>query len=269
MTKPRMISGSKNLRYLSFGTRTYAEKPVIARARGWWEFEFIFNGRARPTGVDSSTPEGDKPRLYIFHPDSPHGWTDDDGGFSEIFVVHFSDVPDELKETIQPTKPIHVELDAANVRRMASRLQEVHNATIADDMLTSLKLHQLLVEMTILALGKKGDAHPPVEPADKVARAIHWLEENIGEGPSVEDAARAVGISAAHLRRLFSKAGIPSPQAELTRLRLAAAKRCLKEGWKQEKIAAFLGFSEASAFARAFRDASGQTPGGWLAQNRG
>ncbi|WP_332835123.1 helix-turn-helix transcriptional regulator [Geminisphaera colitermitum] len=74
-------------------------------------------------------------------------------------------------------------------------------------------------------------------------------------------AARAVGCSASHLRRLFHKAGHPSPRCVLQRMRLEAAAECLALDWPQKKVAEYLGFSEPSAFARAFTRHFGSPPG--------
>lgn len=263
-----MTSGSANLRYISRGMRTYGEKPVVAWPRGCWEFEFILKGRARPTGVECPATKANTPRLYVFHPDSPHGWTDEDHAYSEIFVIQFHQVPAELVATATPTKPILIELDDPDRRRVLARLDEVWEGSRSSSPRTSLKLHQLLVEMSLLAVGQQDDAPARSTPTDKVFRAINWFEEKLGENPTVEDAAKTVGVSAAHLRRLFAEAGRRSPQEELTRLRLDMAQRCLRAGWKQDAIAHFLGFSETSAFARAFRNDCGLPPGAWLANNK-
>jgi AraC-like DNA-binding protein len=256
------------LAYLSRGMRTYGSRPIIEWARGRWEFEFIFKGRARPTGVEYPLLVVNKPRVYVFHPDSPHGWTDDEDGVSEVFVVQFHEVPEELAERISPTKPILLILEDADRRRMAARLQEVWDEAGTNSVRTSLRLHQLLVDMVLLVVGNQEGGGVRSDPTDKISRAIHWFEENIGEQPTVEDAARAVGVSAAHLRRLFAGSGRPSPQAELTRIRMEAAQRCLIAGWKQEAISQFLGFSEVSAFARAFRNDCGSAPRRWLRENQ-
>jgi transcriptional regulator GlxA family with amidase domain len=104
---------------------------------------------------------------------------------------------------------------------------------------------------------------------DRVERALHWFEENIGENPATEDMARAAGVSLAHLRRLFAAAGKDSPKAECTRLRMALARRCLRDGWKLERIASYLGYSEASAFSRAFSESCGSSPREWLKRESG
>lgn len=259
-----MISGLKNLGYLASGVRTYGEQPVLSRVRERWEFQFIFRGRARPTEVECGFSEGSGPRLYVSHPESPHGWTDDRGGISEVFVVQYLEVPDELIGQIKPTKPIVIDLDEAVAERMMRRCEEARRAVAAGDVQASLFFQRLLMELTTVALSRAVDQARKVDATDKVVRAMNWFEENVAGAPTVQDAARAVGLSAAHMRRLFAEAGRPSPQAELARLRMDAAKRCLVEGWEQKAVAELLGFSEPSAFARAFRDYEGVPPGKWV-----
>lgn len=263
-----MIGGFANLRYISRGMRTYREKPVPHWPRGRWEFEFILNGRARPSNVPCPDPVGNKARLYVFHPDSPHGWTDDPDGCSDIFVVQFHQVPAELAALSTPAKPIVVELSEPERRQIVVRIDELWALSRTSGPRASLKLHQFLVEMALLVVGQHDDVSVRTTPTDKVLRALNWFEENLAENPSVEDAAHAVGVSAAHLRRLFAAAGRRSPQEELTELRLNMAQRCLLAGWTQEAISQFLGFSETSAFVRAFRNSRGMPPGAWLAQQK-
>lgn len=263
-----MISGLKNLAYISWGTRTYGEKPVLPRLRDRWEFQFIFEGRALPTEVTLLEMAEDKPRLYVSHPESPHGWTDEKGAISDIFVVQYKDIPDELEGRMEPRRPIVVDLDEAAVDRMRRRCEEAKRAMVAGDVRASLFFQRLLMELTTLALGRGEERASTVDAEDKIARAMNWFEENVAGVPTVEEAAKAAGVSAAHLRRLFAEAGRPSPQAELSRLRMEAAKRCLRDGWTQKAVAEFLGFSEPSAFARAFRDHEGVPPGGWLKKGR-
>ncbi len=259
-----MIGGLKNLAYLSAGLRTYGKLPVLARPRGQWEFQFIFKGAARPSNVALPASCGGVARLYVAHPDSLHGWTDDREGVSEIFVLQFNEVPDELAVRVESAKPLVVELDNATADRISRQLQDVRRATESNDLRASLKVQRVLVELCFLALSERADLVVPNEAHDRVNRTLHWFEENLVGNPTVAAAARAVGVSPAHLRRLFAEAGHPAPQEELVRLRMEAAQRCLLEGWTQKAVAELFGFSEISAFARAFRNFYGSPPSRWL-----
>ena len=262
-----MISGLKNLAYLSSGTRTYGRLPVLGTVRGRWEFEFILKGRARPTNVACPGVDLEKPRLYVSHPESSHGWTDDPDGYSEILVIQFLEAPDELREQTGPARPLVVGLQEAVARQFERRLKEIRGRSSEPSAPDSLETTRLLLDLSALALEKfvRTPSRRSGLP-DKVTRAVHWFEENLAGSPSVDAAAEAVGVSAAHLRRLFAGAGKRSPQEELTRRRMDAARRCLRDGWSQKAVSEFLGFSEPSAFARAFRAACGLPPGAWLAR---
>lgn len=139
----------------------------------------------------------------------------------------------------------------------------------AGDVRLRLKLEQLLIEVSLLVVGRRAPAVTRLQPENRVEQALHWFEENLGERPSTEDLARAVGVSAAYLRRLFSEAGRAAPREEMARLRMEAAQRCLREGWKLERVAQFLGFSEASAFSRAFSATCGVSPTEWFRREAG
>jgi len=259
-----MISGYQNLSYLAYGERRYGTQPILGKMREFWEFEFILKGLAHPSGVNTPIVKQERPLLYVSHPNSPHGWTDKINGISEIFVVQFREVPEELKERIEPTKPLIIEIDKDSFKELIPQFMFIRKNEGKSDAHTSLSLLSFLIDLTKLAVSQLPNTALRTAPVDKVSRAMHWFEENLGRSPSVEDAARAVGTSTAHLRRLFTNAGCPSPKSELTRLQIEAAQRNLLEGWPQKSIANFLGFSDTSTFARAFKEVCNLPPGTWL-----
>lgn len=264
-----MLGLPANLAYHGRGNRTYGLRPVFGRARGFWELQWVFAGGARPCRADRRVFPGRPPCLYLSHPDSPHGWTDDGANASEVAVLHFRTVPAELVARVKATETLIVELREAEPRQHLARLAEIWAMLENEDGRVGLKLAQVLIEVTLLVLGREA-APAPLRGGvrDRVAEALHWFEENLCENPSADAVARAVGVSPAHLRRLFAEAGRAAPREEMARLRMAAARRCLREGWKLEKIAAHLGFSEASAFSRAFSATCGESPRKWLATAR-
>jgi AraC-like DNA-binding protein len=260
-----MISGARNLAYMSRGQRSYGQNPIIPRARGVWEIEFILSGRARPTGVDCKIASGPGPRVYISPPDSSHGWIDDGNAVSEVFALHFRDLPDELRDCVTPAKPTLVEMSQKEYRALAPNLEAVWKESALKNLPASLLVQRLMIEIVQLAVLRLDPTTIGPAAIDVSNRALSWLEENIGERP---DVAKAVGVSSSHLRRLFAVAGKPSPKSELTRLRIEAAQRCLRSHWKQEAIAQFLGYSDVSTFARAFRAVCGMPPRVWMNYNK-
>ncbi len=257
-----------NLAYLGQGARTYGLRPILGRPRGFWELQWVLRGRARPDNLDPIDEKDAGARLYVSHPDSPHGWTDEGAGTSEVFVLHFRTVPAELAATVNQAKTHIIRLNESECRQHRARLDEIRRAHADNDPRLALKLEQVLIEIALLVLDRAAPVPAPGPSLDRVEHALHWFEENIGENPSAAEVAKAAGVSPAHLRRLFAAAGRRSPKIECTRLRMAAAGRCLRDGWKLERIASYLGYSEASSFSRAFSSECGASPREWLKRAR-
>ena len=66
--------------------------------------------------------------------------------------------------------------------------------------------------------------------AARIARAIAYLADNYTEQPSLEDAARAAGLSTFHFQREFSRLAGVSPKAFIAHLTLERAKARLANG---------------------------------------
>jgi AraC-like DNA-binding protein len=264
MTQTRMTDAPPNLVYLAKGARTYGLRPVLGRPRGYWELQWVFKGGARPDNLALTEAEARSPRLHLAHPDSPHGWTDDGDGVAEVFVLHFRTVPPELADQVNMAGTRMLCLADTERRHFTARLADVADLAGAADSRLKLKLEQILIEVALLVLTRATPPPTRRPTGDRVEQALHWFKENIAENPSTAEVARAVGVSPAHLRRLFADAGQDAPRTEMSRLRMAAVQRCLREGWKLEKIAANLGFSEASAVSRAFAQVCGTSARQWL-----
>ncbi|AHF90058.1 AraC family transcriptional regulator [Opitutaceae bacterium TAV5] len=252
------------LRYLGYGERRYGERPVLPMQRQVWEFQFILQGTCHPTTLAGGV-RTEKPRLYISHPLSRHGWTDAPGTVSSILVLHFPTAPRELADLVSPRMALTVPLLPADVRRFRKLVPALLPLVQKPDALQDLRAQRLLLDLSLFALERAGSSAMPREEDDtrRIARSLAWFREHLTDSPSVEQAAQAVGCSASHLRRLYHRAGHPSPRSVLQRMRLEAAAECLTLDWPQKKVAGYLGFSEPSAFARAFTRHFGTPPGVW------
>lgn len=89
----------------------------------------------------------------------------------------------------------------------------------------------------------------------------HPVLPYMSQNPSAESIAGDLGLSTAHLRRLFLQVKGRAPKAVYTELRMNIARRRLRLG--QETVAELsehLGFSEPGAFSRAYRAFFGHSP---------
>lgn len=81
-----------------------------------------------------------------------------------------------------------------------------------------------------------------------------------GEWPTPDEVAGRLNVSAQHLRRILRTENISIGHIKEDLLRDAAVSSLRRGGESQEKLAYRLGFSDASAFRRAFRRWTGTSP---------
>ena len=102
-----------------------------------------------------------------------------------------------------------------------------------------------------------------------VARALAYIEANLGAGVDVADVVRACRAARRTLELTFRRDLGRSPGAELRRRRIERAQRLLAEtDLPPARIAELCGFADSPWFWTAFRRATGQTPGNYRATVR-
>jgi AraC-like DNA-binding protein len=100
----------------------------------------------------------------------------------------------------------------------------------------------------------------PVSAEPVVAAAMEWTRDHLGTA-TVGDVARAVGVSQRSLRRRFETSVEMTWREYLLQARLLRAMALLAEpGPSVLEVAGAVGFGSLSAFDRAFRKRTGETP---------
>jgi len=102
-----------------------------------------------------------------------------------------------------------------------------------------------------------------------VGRALALLHESPGEAWTVERLEKAAAVSRSTLHERFVRfLGIP-PMKYLTQWRMQIAARWLQDtDVKVLEVALEVGYENETAFARAFRRATGESPGAWRRARR-
>lgn len=101
-----------------------------------------------------------------------------------------------------------------------------------------------------------GEIIPP-----SLTQVLDHLETNYGEPLSPASLAKLAGLSPVRFARLIKRIFRLTPSQLITQTRLAAASRMLEESEKAvAEVALACGFYDHSAFARAFKSATGATP---------
>ncbi|MBI3832437.1 MAG: helix-turn-helix transcriptional regulator [Planctomycetes bacterium] len=122
---------------------------------------------------------------------------------------------------------------------------------------------------TALPPNRKGGHHGPrgletyreLAGGEAVAKALSFVEAHLAEDVSLEDAARAAGVSPPYLRLLVRQSLSRSLREELQRMRVQQAKHLLSHTTKNVKeVAVAVGYTNLPAFSRAFRAVEGVAP---------
>ncbi|HYE04138.1 MAG TPA: AraC family transcriptional regulator [Planctomycetota bacterium] len=133
------------------------------------------------------------------------------------------------------------------------------------------RLHECLA--LTLAEATPAEATPPrpaPSPAELSARAREFIAENCCRDVRVDEAARHVAVSPRALTRLLAADRGGSYAATLARARVATARRLLLDpDLPLKRAAAACGFGSAAALVRAFRRATGLTPGAYRRRSLG
>lgn len=95
----------------------------------------------------------------------------------------------------------------------------------------------------------------------KIEHVLSYINENLSRELSVDALAEQVFLSKYHFMRLFKAQTGSTVHAYVRQKRLLWAARLIREGAPVNKAAVDSGFSDYSAFHRAFRESFGVSPG--------
>lgn len=102
----------------------------------------------------------------------------------------------------------------------------------------------------------------PAGGDEAVAAARRWLEDNHARPVRMGELAAAVHLTERTLLRRFRKATGRTPGRYLQAVRIEHAKRMLETGGESAgEIAGMVGYADATAFFKAFRELTGLSPG--------
>jgi AraC-like DNA-binding protein len=255
------------LHYVGHGERRFGLKPMLPHERGRWEFMAVCEGRIGPILADDSQPGLSERTLWVFGPSVCHGWTGDGARRAEVVVIHLASVPRPLQRAVAPKGFVEARLTARDCAALRETREALSNELLNPTELSDVVAQRAQAELTLLALRDTEPRPLPVGPRrDRIVvdTALTYLEEHLEESPTLQQVAREVGSSPAHLRRLFSRVLESSPRAVLEQMRIERAMSILSRSDADlEQVARTCGYSQASALSRAFRRISGVAPGRW------
>lgn len=249
--------------YVAIGSRQYGMVGGNVRRRPDWEFMAITRGGIAPV-VEGRPPIERSSTLWVFPPEQAHDWI----GAGEIAVAHATAVPSILQAAAEALAAqggfIAVGLGSGDRRRVRSLMLELRRDVRGPDALSHLRQERAILELSLIAMGGLPPALLPncrPQPQRVVDLAVAWFRQHLASGASITGAARAAGVSPAHLRRLFHDVLKSSPRSTLRELRLRRAEELLQDrGMRLQQAARLCGFADAPTLSRAFRTVRGRAP---------
>ena len=120
---------------------------------------------------------------------------------------------------------------------------------------------QLLIRIRRMADNGDAAAQSEAHYDPKIAQVMSYINENLCGELSVDVLAERVFLSKYHFMRLFKAQTGVTVHTYVRQKRLVNAARLIREGTPAAKAAADSGFTDYSAFHRAFRESFGMSPG--------
>jgi AraC-like DNA-binding protein len=137
---------------------------------------------------------------------------------------------------------------------------------------TLLEHQSTMLEMMTKLITRHAEEKPETKAPRKEHKAVKEVREYIidhhDRNISLEELTRLANLSAFHLTRVFAKEiGMP-PHAFQTQVRVAKAKKLIRDGLPLSSVAAMTGFADQSHFIRHFRRLLKITPGEYLKNSK-
>ena len=251
------------LPYWSDGLRRYDIRPILPSVRNNWEFQAVLDGEITPSGPGYADSPPKSRTLWLFSPLSLHGWKSSSGQSAEIAVFHFTQIPEPAFRLIEGKDSLCVDLKDDDIRTIKDCVKAVKRAYKDRNALSSLVFRSVMDRLSLIVCRPWADqfAFSGRERDEAVVSQVESLFRAEPEW-GIDDIASRIGLSAAHLRRLFRRYRYVSPRESRERIIMERARGILVHShFDILEVALACGFTGHSAFSRAYRRYWGETPG--------
>ena len=234
-----LISGSVN--YMVEGT-DYSLKP--------WDILLVRHHMIHKALIDVSVPYE---RIIIYLNSSYVERFAPNGGLMDCFAA-------AEKRRFCLMRP-----DNGEIEKLKDSLDRL-DASISDtefgaEIMRGTLLAQLMVQLNRIMQRDSSRENTTAEQCGKISAALSYINENITGKLSVDELAAMCYLSRYHFMRLFKQQTGCTVHNYIRQKRLVLAARLIREGMSASSAAAECGFTDYSAFHRAFSQTFGVSPG--------
>lgn len=224
----------------------------------------ILSGGAR-ISVDGRGQDLALPALVFVPPVVVHGFR-----FAAGTEGHVLTLPSGLApELLDPARAAALGLDRWGAGTPPHGIEALFESVLAEsaapDALSPAALKGLALQILALTARALAEGRPAPEPSryDRHLAAFEaLLARHLRDGWTVADYARELGLTATHLTRITTDLAGASPGRLIEARRMAEARRLLAyTALGVAEVGYALGFEDPAYFSRAFRRATGETPG--------
>ena len=234
-----LISGSVN--YMVEGT-DYTLEP--------WDILLVRHHMIHKTLIDVSVPYE---RIIIYLDSAYVERFAPDGGLMDCFA-------EAEKRRFCLMRP-----DADEIEKLKDSLDRL-GTSISDtefgaELMRGTLLAQLMVQLNRIMQRDTSSKAASTEQSGKISAALSYINENLTGSLSVDELAAMCYLSRYHFMRLFKQQTGCTVHNYIRQKRLVLAARLIREGMSASSAAAECGFTDYSAFHRAFSQTFGISPG--------
>lgn len=239
---------------------TFEISLVVRGSVVWWAGESVHEVR--------------RGEVYITAPGEVHGGQDTMMQPCELYWLHVQIPRSGKLRGMSPAETKRLADDFAHMRLrkfcsspmvadcFARILGEHQKRSEYSAAVSRAALHELLIQLVQdHAAELRRLEQAPAARSARIARAVEWMEQRLGERFCVTDVARAVGMGVSHFHKRFVQEVGSTPAEYCARRRISLAKQRLRDEPESiTHIAHALGFSTSQYFATAFAHVVGMTP---------
>lgn len=152
--------------------------------------------------------------------------------------------------------------DINELKLSLDRLEEtVDDTAFGADLMRGTALTQLMVRINRIMQNEESNTAGMIEYNEKIAEVLSYINENLTSPLTVDELAAKSYLSRYHFMRLFKSQTGCTVHNYIRQKRLILAARLIRDGMSAAAAAAECGFSDYSAFHRAFSATYGVSPG--------